>query len=320
MEEPFIEIQANSFDGRPVRLGIDEAGRGPVLGHLNYACFYCPIENEPLLKELKIDDSKKLTEDQRHHMYTSIRQHSEAFGYMVHGAPPQQLSACMLRRNKYNLNEISHDTAMWLIRQVQGAGVNVKEVFVDTVGRPGPYQSKLQASFPGMEVTVKEKADSLYPVVSAASICAKVTRDRLLKDWTAAALFSSAAAPELGSGYPGDPLTKKFLDSSFNKLYGYPPVVRFSWATAKDRMERDGHAVDWFDAVDEENKRGGGEERGAQSSIRNFFSVSKVTATTDRSTSGSPGESKVNCRSVTVLPKSLRFLSRNRLQALTEFY
>eukprot|EP00922_Rhytidocystis_sp_ex-Travisia-forbesii_P044973 GHVS01067054.1.p1 GENE.GHVS01067054.1~~GHVS01067054.1.p1 ORF type:complete len:133 (-),score=12.67 GHVS01067054.1:777-1175(-) len=110
--------------------------------------------------------------------------------YMVHGAPPQQLSACMLRRNKYNLNEISHDTAMWLIRQVQGAGVNVKEVlqqllwylvdrtnclkkcfvyfflcavvalrfvaqvFVDTVGRPGPYQSKLQASFPGMEVTV----------------------------------------------------------------------------------------------------------------------------------------------------------------------
>lgn len=49
------------------------------------------------------------------------------------------------------------------------------QVFVDTVGMPETYQKRLQQCFPGIEVTVKAKADALYPVVSAASICAKVS-------------------------------------------------------------------------------------------------------------------------------------------------
>ena len=49
-----------------------------------------------------------------------------------------------------------------------------RQVFVDTVGLPETYQERLQQRFPDIEVTVKAKADALYPVVSAASICAKV--------------------------------------------------------------------------------------------------------------------------------------------------
>lgn len=49
------------------------------------------------------------------------------------------------------------------------------QVFVDTVGLPETYQERLQQRFPSIEVTVKAKADALYPVVSAASICAKVS-------------------------------------------------------------------------------------------------------------------------------------------------
>lgn len=53
--------------------------------------------------------------------------------------------------------------------------LSLLQVFVDTVGLPETYQKRLQQCFPDIEVTVKAKADAIYPVVSAASICAKVS-------------------------------------------------------------------------------------------------------------------------------------------------
>jgi len=69
----------------------------------------------------------------------------------------------MYSRIKYNLNEISHDAAIGLIRKALAAGVKVAEIYVDTVGPPEKYEAKLQNLFPEIQVTVAKKADSLYP-------------------------------------------------------------------------------------------------------------------------------------------------------------
>ena len=76
------------------------------------------------------------------------------------------LYSSMYSRVKYNLNEISHDSAIALVRKALAAGVRVAEVYVDTVGPPEKYEAKLQKLFPEIAVTVAKKADSLYPYVS----------------------------------------------------------------------------------------------------------------------------------------------------------
>ena len=90
----------------------------------------------------------------------------------------------MLHRVPISLNAISHDAAADLVRHVLAQGVNVTQVFVDTVGDATSYQNKLTRMFGGrISFTVSKKADSLFKTVSAASIAAKVTRDRVLKAW-----------------------------------------------------------------------------------------------------------------------------------------
>jgi ribonuclease H2 subunit A len=84
-----------------------------------------------------------------------------------------------------NLNKISHDTAIDLILKVKACGVKVRRVILDTVGIPEAYKRLLtqRLNDPKIEIIVESKADANYPVVSAASIAAKVTRDHALRDW-----------------------------------------------------------------------------------------------------------------------------------------
>ncbi|XP_040994998.1 ribonuclease H2 subunit A-like isoform X1 [Juglans microcarpa x Juglans regia] len=104
-------------------------------------------------------------------------------------------------RNKINLNEISHDSAIGLINRVPNMRFLLTEVYLDSVGDAEKYRIELSERFPGIKFVVA-KADSLYPVVSGASIVAKVTRDRALREW----VFDETADNlhrNFGSGYPG---------------------------------------------------------------------------------------------------------------------
>jgi ribonuclease H2 subunit A len=108
----------------------------------------------------------------------------------------------------------------------------------------------LNSRFPALHIVVSKKADSLYPVVSAASIAAKVTRDRRLEQWQFREERNGFQLKiddcKWGSGYPGgvikvfflnmkfkDPTTKRFLETSLDRVFGYPSLVRFDWQTTK---------------------------------------------------------------------------------------
>ncbi|KAL9235882.1 hypothetical protein vseg_010614 [Gypsophila vaccaria] len=232
-------------------LGIDEAGRGPVLGPMVYACLYCAVSFQSTLASLEFADSKTLKEEKRDELFESLKA-NDSIGWAVDVIDPRDLSSKMLKKSKINLNEISHDSAIGLVTRVLNMGVLLTQVYVDTVGDPEKYQAKLSERFPSIKFVVAKKADSLYPVVSGASIVAKVTRDRALRNW----VFDESAENmhrSFGSGYPGDPDTKSWLEHHKQPVFGFPTLVRFSWGTCTSYF-KDGVEVVWdSDDADDEN-------------------------------------------------------------------
>lgn len=235
-------------------IGIDESGRGPVLGPMTYTAFYIPTTHNEKLKELGVDDSKQLTPEKREMIFETLTKEENRWtGWETIALQAELIGGNMLSKEKYNLNAMSHDTAVELVRKIIEKNINVEELYVDTVGPPEKYQAYLQSLFPQIKCVVAKKADSLYPVVSAASIVAKVTRDDLLKEWVFKE--SKVFSTEFGSGYPGDPATKAWLLDSLDPVFGFPTLVRYSWSTCAKLLEDKAHKVEWFD-VDEEVSAG----------------------------------------------------------------
>ncbi|CRG83228.1 hypothetical protein PISL3812_00579 [Talaromyces islandicus] len=245
-------------------LGVDEAGRGPVLGPMVYSAFYLPKELEkPLLtQDHSFDDSKVLTAGVRKNLMQMICSPGHALhnscGWAVKVLSARDISAGMLRPGLgvYNLNAQAMDATIEIIRGVvEQRRINVKEVYIDTIGNPATYQHKLERIFPTLKITVAKKADSLYPCVSAASVVAKVTRDIALETCYEALVETNSsqqqqqqnpAEPTWGSGYPSDSKCVGWLRRDMDSLFGWGNECRFSWGTAKEMMEgKDAVRVDW---------------------------------------------------------------------------
>ncbi|KAK8169610.1 ribonuclease H-like domain-containing protein [Phyllosticta citrichinensis] len=233
-------------------LGVDEAGRGPVLGPMVYALLYLPLSlHRSLLAETHhFDDSKVLTpavrSDLMEKLCTAGTDLYQNCGWATNVMSARDISAGMLKPNgTYNLNAQAMDATIDLIKQVLAKGVNVKEVYIDTIGNPAAYQKKLERIFPTCKITVAKKADSLYPCVSAASVCAKVTRDAALD--VSYEAYKTEATDGWGSGYPSDARCSSWLKRNKDPLFGWGPECRFSWGTAKDLLEdkKISLKVDW---------------------------------------------------------------------------
>ncbi|GAB1313657.1 Ribonuclease [Madurella fahalii] len=255
----------------PCALGVDEAGRGPVLGPMVYGVFFLPLPlSDPLLRTAHhFDDSKVLTPAVRSSLMevlcTAGSDLHASCGWAVSALSARDIGAGMLRPGQgaaYNLNAQAMDATVHLIREVYARGVNVREIYVDTIGQPAVYQKKLERVFPTAKITVAKKADSLYPCVSAASVCAKVTRDAALETlWKARGRKGAAGAERTeeegageeesmawGSGYPSDGRCVAWLKGNMHPVFGWGPECRFSWGTAKDMLEAakgGGVKVEW---------------------------------------------------------------------------
>jgi ribonuclease HII len=199
--------------------GVDDAGRGCVIGPLVIAGVLVSLEGLRELEETGIIDSKLLSPRRREKLAKEIEE--IALATKVIKVSPSEVDEAVLRGRRLNLVE-----AKYMAVVINKLRPNI--VYVDASDvRPGRFESQIRNFLEGeVEMICEHKADLRYPVVSAASIIAKVNRDAEIKR-----LHEKYG--DFGSGYPNDPRTIKFLRRWISRYGKYPGIVRKSWSTAR---------------------------------------------------------------------------------------
>lgn len=205
--------------------GIDDAGRGPIIGPLVIAGVLVTEEDLPKLKDLGVKDSKLLSPQRREQLAAEIRKlvvkcHVEILS-------PAQIDKVVETGKK--LHKLNRLEAQAMAKVVEALRPDVAYVDASDV-LAGRFKEHIleNLSF-RVEIVSEHKADAKYPVVSAASIIAKVERDRAIEKLRK----KYANIGDLGSGYASDPRTIKFLEKWCARFGSYPEFVRKSWKPAK---------------------------------------------------------------------------------------
>jgi len=127
------------FKDEPIEIGIDEAGRGPVLGPMVYGCVFWPASRgHEMRTKYGFNDSKQVTEEMREKMFEEIKtMEVTELGWMIHASMPEDLSSVMLHvGNGQTLNTVSYNAAFGLLKHVLKLGFKVKSIICDQVGPP----------------------------------------------------------------------------------------------------------------------------------------------------------------------------------------
>jgi ribonuclease HII len=206
-----VEVKGNKMK----LVGIDEAGRGSVLGPLVVCGVAVEEERLKYLERLKLKDSKKISPKRRVVLSRKIKKIAECH--------PVHISAAdidLLRSKDVNLNEIEKIAMRKII------GDSKPDVsYIDCIDvKPKRFTEEIEKFQNNLRVVAEHRADDKYVIVSAASIVAKVERDmeihKIRKEYD-----------DIGSGYPSDPKTISFLKNTpYNDL---PDFVRRSWSTVE---------------------------------------------------------------------------------------
>ena len=205
--------------------GADEAGRGPCFGPLVVAGIL--VENDSELVRIGVADSKQLSPRRREQLAPMIQQIVSKYEIIV--MPAEDIDDL---RKTMTLNELEVYVYSKIIEKLQPdvCYVDAVDVKEERFGRD--ILSHLSYK---PRIISEHKADAKYPVIGAASILAKVTRDEHVKK-IAAELEPKLNLP-LGSGYPSDPITKRFLRTWVTQFGSLPPHVRKSWETCQQLIK-----------------------------------------------------------------------------------
>ncbi len=200
--------------------GIDEAGRGPVIGPLVIAGIVIEPSQEDALIEWGVRDSKQLTPRRRETLEQRIQQLAGQVEILEISA--KEIDTQRQQRRSLNILE-----GQWMAQVLNRlnwdiAYVDASDVNAERYGRQISAQLKTKN-----KVVSEHKADSAYPVVAAASVLAKVRRDMRIREL-------HRKYGDFGSGYPNDPKTRKFLRDWIRTHNTFPDIVRKTWQTARD--------------------------------------------------------------------------------------
>ncbi len=196
--------------------GVDDAGRGSVLGPLVIAGISIEQKNIKQLVKIGVKDSKQLSPQSRERLYEQILSLVE--GYHVAKIPPKTIDKSV---SKNLLNQLEANYMAKVIKKLKAGSSYVDSCDVNPK-RFGMYISNIAKTG---KIISSHHADRKYPVVSAASIIAKVNRDREIE--------KLRKIHDLGSGYPSDPKTMKFIKEWISQNENVPIFVRKSWKPVK---------------------------------------------------------------------------------------
>lgn len=210
-------------------LGIDDAGRGPVIGPMILSGVLIDESARKSLRKLGVTDSKKLTQKRREILEKEIK--SVAKGYFVVLTSPDEIE----RENKEGtkLNEVEAIKAAKIIDELNKVEDRIK-VFVDcpstSLIKWADYLKTKVSNLSNLEISCEHKADTNHICVSAASILAKCERERQMDK------LREEYGEEIGSGYTSDPLTRRFLEKYAIK-YKDKGIFRKTWITWQNAAE-----------------------------------------------------------------------------------
>ena len=201
---------------------MDDAGRGPVIGPLVIAGATFHEGQLELLKKIGVKDSKLLSAAKREKLAEEIKQLAVSWHHVE--LPPNEVDPYVYStRRLFKLNYLEAKLMAEVISVLVPDEVYVDASDVNEIRFADHILEHLPTKIP---ITSRHHADANYPVVSAASILAKVQRDSAIENLR-------HEYGDFGSGYPSDPKTEDFLLNWRREHGSYPEFARQSWKTLK---------------------------------------------------------------------------------------